>query len=136
MGVTKKRKKGQKTRTRAGSSSKYGARYGAKHKHKAAKLKSTKRHQVCPQCGRNSLNKKGFVWVCTKCGATAIGGMYTMQTALGKVIDKLFGKKVTKKEIKEISEKIEQVQDETKDKVPEKQGKPKIEKETKKPEEK
>jgi len=118
--ATKKRKKGQKTRTRAGSSTKYGSRYGGKHRHKIAKLNETKRHQPCPQCGRKSLNRKGFKWVCTKCGAVLVGGMYVPQTALGKIINKIFGKKLTKAEIKEITGVEEEIPEEEKPKKVEK----------------
>jgi len=121
----KKRKKGQATRTRRGSASRFGPRYGAKHKKRIATLESTKRKQMCPVCGRKSLNKKGHVWICSKCKAQVAGGAYVPKTALGKIVDKILGKRLTKEQVVKITKEFEEVQEEEKTK---KEEKPKKEK--------
>jgi len=130
MPKKKKKKKGQETRTRRGSATRFGPRYGAKHKKRIAGLESTKRKQICPVCGRKSLNKRDHKWICSKCGAIVAGGAYTPKTTLGKTVDKILSKKLTKEEIKKVTEEFEEEKSK-KEEAPKKEKKT-IKKEVKK----
>jgi large subunit ribosomal protein L37Ae len=101
------KKSTQGRKTKRGSATRYGPRYGAKHKKRIQKAELTKRKQICPVCGRKSLNKKNYLWVCTKCGAVMAGGAYAPKTLLGKIVDKVLEKKRTQEEIEKILEEIE-----------------------------
>ena len=122
------KKSTQGRKTKRGSAARYGPRYGAKHKKRIQKAELTKRKQICPVCGRKSLNKKNFLWGCTKCGAVMAGGAYAPKTLLGKIVDKVLEKKRTQEEIEKILEQVEKVME----KEPEVEKKATKKKETKK----
>jgi large subunit ribosomal protein L37Ae len=75
------------TRTKLGSASRFGSRYGSPLKKKVRDIeKVQKRAQECPQCGRRSLKRKGYArWECKKCGAVMAGGAYSPQTGVGTI---------------------------------------------------
>ena len=95
------------TKTKRGSASRYGPRYGAKHKKAIQKAEETKRKQDCPVCGRKSLNKRGYIWVCSKCKAEISGGAYAPKTLLGGIVDKILEKKHSKVEMEKILAEVE-----------------------------
>ena len=55
--------------------------------------KIQKTAQICPQCGRKALKRKGYAkWVCSKCGAVIAGGAYYPQTDVGAVVERIISK--------------------------------------------
>lgn len=95
-------------RTKLGSASRFGPRYGTPLKQVVREIEKTqKTRQICPQCGRKSLKRKGYsIWICKKCGAKVAGGAYEPQTGLGKLVERIVKKS---EKFEEIAEEIERV---------------------------
>lgn len=93
--------------TKLGSASRYGVRYGTPLKQRVAKIEETqKTRQICPQCGRKSLKRKGYsIWVCRKCETKMAGGAYEPQTAVGKLVERVVRKR---EKLEEVLEEIEE----------------------------
>ena len=69
---------------KAGSTARFGARYGKRIKDTVKKFETQKRFK-CPRCGRMSVKREIYgIWKCTKCGARFAGGAYSPQTGAGK----------------------------------------------------
>jgi len=80
--------------TKLGSASRFGARYGTPLKQEVNEIeKIQKTAQICPQCGKKSLKRKGYAkWVCKKCGAVVAGGAYYPQTDVGAIVERIINK--------------------------------------------
>jgi large subunit ribosomal protein L37Ae len=93
--------------TKLGSASRYGSRYGTPLKQIVNKIeKIQKTAQICPQCGRKSLKRKGYAkWVCGKCGAQIAGGAYSPQTEVGAIVERIIRKGEKYEEIAKETEK-------------------------------
>jgi len=87
--------------TKLGSASRFGSRYGTPLKQEVRDIeKIQKTAQLCPQCGRKSLKRKGYArWVCSKCGAVMAGGAYYPQTDVGAVVERIINKGAKYEEI-------------------------------------
>lgn len=103
-------------KTKLGSASRFGARYSTPLKEVVRDVEKTqKSKQTCPQCGRKSLKRRGYSkWQCSKCGAMLAGGAYEPKTAVGDLVEKIVKRKVSKEELKKITEEIAKVQQEEK----------------------
>ena len=86
-----------------GSAARYGPRYSTPLKTVVRDIEKVERTaQVCPQCGREALKRRGNAkWTCTKCGYQMAGGAYTPQTSLGRAVDVVVKKGGSKKEMLE-----------------------------------
>ncbi|MBI1973752.1 50S ribosomal protein L37ae, partial [Candidatus Micrarchaeota archaeon] len=93
-------------RTKLGSASRFGARYGSPLKQVVADIEKTqKTKQPCPKCGRVSLRRRGYSrWECSKCNATMAGGAYAPRTELGSLIEKIVRKGAPVEELLEAAE--------------------------------
>lgn len=119
------------TKTKLGSASRFGPRYGTPLKQVVREIEKTqKTRQICPQCGRKSLKRKGYsVWVCKKCDAKVAGGAYEPQTGMGKLVERIVKKSEKYEEIAEevkkteALEKGEEVEEEEKPKKKSKKSK-------------
>jgi len=80
--------------TKLGSASRFGSRYGTPLKQEVNEIeKIQKTAQICPQCGKKSLKRKGYAkWVCKKCGAVVAGGAYYPQTDVGAIVERIINK--------------------------------------------
>ncbi|MBS3060846.1 MAG: 50S ribosomal protein L37ae [DPANN group archaeon] len=89
-------------KTKLGSASRYGPRYGSPLKHQVRKIEEVQRRpQQCPQCGRKSLHRQSnSVWACRKCNAVTAGGAYAPTTTIGIAAKRI----VTKTGLKEVGE--------------------------------
>ncbi len=79
---------------KAGSSARFGARYGRKERKMVAVIEEQMRrpHQ-CPKCEKKAVRRMGTgIWRCNKCGAIFSGGAYLPQTDMG-----IFARRVTKR---------------------------------------
>lgn len=101
------------TRTKLGSASRFGVRYGTPLKQVVMGIEKTqKTRQTCPQCGRKSLKRRGYsIWVCKKCGAKVAGGAYEPQTGMGKLVERIVKKS---EKFEEIAKEVERVEAEEK----------------------
>jgi large subunit ribosomal protein L37Ae len=80
--------------TKLGSASRFGSRYGTPLKQEVRDIeKVQKTAQICPQCGKKSLKRKGYAkWACKKCGTVLAGGAYYPQTDTGAVVERIIKK--------------------------------------------
>jgi len=80
--------------TKLGSASRFGSRYGTPLKQEVRDIERTqKTAQICPQCGRKALKRKGYAkWACSKCGALIAGGAYYPQTDVGAIVERIIKK--------------------------------------------
>ncbi|MEM0372410.1 MAG: 50S ribosomal protein L37ae [archaeon] len=103
-------------KTKLGSASRFGARYSTPLKQVVNDIERVqKSRQICPQCGRKSLKRRGYSkWQCSKCGVTMAGGAYEPKTAVGDLVEKIVKRKVSKEELSRITEQIEKIQQEEK----------------------
>ena len=115
------------TKTKLGSASRFGPRYSTPLKQVVREIEKTqKTRQICPQCGRKSLKRKGYsIWVCKKCGAKVAGGAYEPQTGLGKLVERIVKKS---EKFEEIAKEIEKVEALEKGEEVEEEEKPKTRK--------
>jgi large subunit ribosomal protein L37Ae len=81
-------------KTKAGSASRFGSRYGAPLKQIVSDIeKVQKKAQQCPRCGRKALRRRGYaVWECRKCGSKIAGGAYYPQTEVGSIAERIVKK--------------------------------------------
>lgn len=89
MGKTKK----------AGSSGKFGTRYGMRVKRKWLEVdqKQRKLHK-CPTCDRMSVSRiSSGIWGCRKCGAKMTGGAYYPVTPVATTVERAVKKVVEEK---------------------------------------
>ncbi len=89
-------------RTKLGSTSRFGARYSSPLKQVVMEIeKVQKSRQICPQCRRKSLKRRGYsLWICGKCGAKIAGGAYEPQTGIGQLVERIVKKGETLEEAK------------------------------------
>ena len=95
-------------KTKLESASRYGARYSSPLKKKVKEIERIQKNkQVCPQCGRKSLKRKGYsLWTCTKCDTQVAGGAYKPQTASGEEARRIIRKEEERQQkIQELQEK-------------------------------
>jgi large subunit ribosomal protein L37Ae len=80
--------------TKLKSASRYGARYSTPLKQVVMKIEQIqKSKQICPQCKRKSLKRRGYsLWICSKCGAKIAGGAYEPQTGVGQLVERIVRK--------------------------------------------
>ena len=100
-------------KTKLGSASRFGARYSTPLKQVVRDIEKTqKTKQICPQCGRNSLRRKGYSkWACSKCKTEIAGGAYEPKTAVGDLVEKIVKRTKSKEEIEKIEKEIEEIQE-------------------------
>ena len=96
-----------------GSAARFGSRYSTPLKQVVRDIEKTqKTKQVCPQCGRKSLRRKGYSkWECSKCGSLIAGGAYEPKTAVGGLVEKIVKRTVPEEEKLEIEKQIEKAQE-------------------------
>ncbi len=100
-----------RTKTKLESASRYGARYGSPLKKKIKEIERIqKTKQVCPQCGRKSLKRKGYsIWQCSKCKTKLAGGAYKPTTSSGREAKRVVRKEEEREQkIQELKTKEEQ----------------------------
>ena len=80
--------------TKLGSASRFGSRYGTPLKQEIRDVERIqKTAQICPQCGRKALKRKGYAkWTCSKCGTQMAGGAYYPQTDVGAIVERILKK--------------------------------------------
>lgn len=89
---------------KAGSTARFGARYGKRIRDTVRKFETQKRFR-CPRCGKLGVKREGYgIWRCTKCGARFAGGAYFPQTEAGKVAARLVKEPEKAKEVVEETE--------------------------------
>lgn len=95
--------------TKLGSASRFGPRYSTSLKEVVRDIEvAQKTKQVCPQCGRKALKRKGYAkWECSKCGAVMAGGAYEPKTAVGGLVEKIVSRQASPDEMRKLTKQLE-----------------------------